>query len=122
MRVIKFRAWHKWDAVMLYEGWNGEVFLTARDLFYHGESAILQQFTGLHDKNGKEVYEGDVVICSVGCEHVVEYKLEMGGKFFGGMPAFYLSGMDNGYAWTGTEEVIGNIYEHPELIQKEEKV
>ena len=35
------------------------------------------------------------------------------------MPAWYLSGLKEGYAWTGEEEIIGNIYENPELLEVE---
>ncbi|MFP9042019.1 YopX family protein, partial [Enterococcus faecalis] len=41
----------------------------------------------------------------------------LGGTYIGGMPAWYLSGLNEGYAWTGTEEIIGNIYENPELLE-----
>ena len=72
---------------------------------------ILMQYTGLKDKNGKEIYEGDVVKCSSGCPHQVVWQHD-----FFGMPMWYLSGLNEGYAWTETEEVIGNIYENPELL------
>ena len=39
--------------------------------------------------------------------------------FGGGMPGWYLSGLDDGYAWTNSEEVIGNIHEHPELLEEQ---
>jgi hypothetical protein len=82
----------------------------------------LMQYTGLKDKNGKEIYEGDVVKCSSGCEHQVVWYEDVGGTYFGGMPGWNLSGLDRnggkGYAWAGTEEVIGNIYENPDLLTK----
>ncbi|EJR1552646.1 DNA-packaging protein [Enterococcus faecalis] len=78
---------------------------------------ILMQSTGLKDKNGVDVYQGDIIRCTRGCPHEVIWLEEYGGTFFGGMPAWYLSGLKKGYAWTGEEEVIGNIYENPELLE-----
>lgn len=75
------------------------------------------QYTVLKDKNGVEVYVGDIVRCSRGCPHEVIWLQEHGGTFIGGMPAWYLSQMMPGYAWTNSEEVIGNIYENPELLE-----
>lgn len=89
----------------------------------HANECILMQYTGLKDKNGKEVYEGDIVLCERDerCPHEVIWAEDNGGTFFGGMPGFNLSGLKrncgSGYAWSGDEEVIGNIYENPELLQ-----
>ena len=75
------------------------------------------QSTGLKDKNGKEVFIGDIVKCTRGCHHEVYLEKEYGGTFIGGMPAIYLKGIKEGYAWTGSEEIIGNIHENPELLE-----
>lgn len=80
----------------------------------------LMQSTGLFDRNGKEVFIGDIVKCTRGCYHEVYLEKEYGGTFIGGMPAIYLKGLLSGYAWTGTEEIIGNIYENPELLEEKE--
>lgn len=77
----------------------------------------LMQSTGLHDKNGKEVFVGDIIKCTRGCPHEVYLEKEYGGKYIGGMPAVYLKGLLEGYAWTGSEEILGNIYENPELLE-----
>ena len=85
----------------------------------NGEDVILMQSTGLKDKNGKEVFVGDIIKCTRGCLHEVYIEKEYGGTFIGGMPAVYLKGLGEGYAWTEHEEIIGNIYENPELLEDE---
>lgn len=83
------------------------------------ENIILMQSTGLHDKNGREVFVGDIIKCTRGCPHEVYLEKEYGGTYIGGMPAIYLKGIREGYAWTGAEEILGNIYENPELLEVE---
>lgn len=120
--IPEFRAWDKY-----------EESLTDQDGIYFGamdhdgtleslmlcleERYVLMQSTGLKDKNGVDVYQGDIIRCTSGCPHEVIWLEEYGGTFFGGMPAWYLSGLSNGYAWTGREEVIGNIYENSDLVE-----
>ena len=86
----------------------------------NGEDVILMQSTGLKDKNGKEVFVGDIIKCTRGCPHEVYLEKEYGGTYIGGMPAIYLKGIREGYAWTEHEEVIGNIYENPEFVKDKE--
>lgn len=83
----------------------------------NGEDVILMQSTGLKDKNGKEVFVGDIIKCTRGCLHEVYIEKEYGGTYIGGMPAVYLKDLREGYAWTEHEEIIGNIYENPELLE-----
>ena len=77
------------------------------------------QHTGLTDKNGKKVFIGDIIRCTKGCPHEVIWLKEYAGVYLGGMPAVYLSGLREGYAWTGEEEKIGNIFDDPELLKGE---
>lgn len=81
---------------------------------------ILMQSTGLVDKNGKEVFVGDIIKCTRGCLHEVYIEKEYGGTYCGGMPAVYLKDLREGYAWTEHEEIMGNIYENPELLEDKE--
>lgn len=90
---------------------------------------ILMQSTGLHDKNGKEIFEGDVVkrYRSLFFKAKWEYQIEtvlkekasllLGrefGKNFGTIP------FDSPFAESVLLEVIGNIYENPELLEDKE--
>lgn len=119
--IPKLRAWDKQDERMSY----GEVEYFDDSINYRfdhfctgaDEDVEFMQSTGLKDKNGTEVYEGDIVKCSRGCPHLIYWEKELGGTYIGGMPAWYLSGINEGYAWTSTEEIIGNIYENPELLE-----
>lgn len=130
--IPKFRAWDKrskemWKVSTLHiEDEYVDLFKKniyenpLNDPWAKFEDIILMQSTRLKDKNGVDVYQGDVIRCTRGCPHEVIWLEEYGGTFFGGMPAWYLSGLKEGYAWTGEEEVIGNIYENPELLEEAE--
>lgn len=89
----------------------------AYDFYIEDEDAIIMQSTGLKDKNGQEVFVGDIIKCTVGCPHEVYPEKEYGGTYVGGMPAIYLKGIREGYAWTGDEEIVGNVYQNPELLE-----
>ena len=120
-RVIKFRAWNHSK-----REWTGFKTCIDTKAFEDGgvmlpfQDVTLMQFTGLKDKNGREVYEGDIVRCSSskGCLHEIIWRQEYGGVYVGGMPAWYLSDLNDGYAWTGSEEVTGNVFENPELLKQ----
>lgn len=133
--IPKFRAWIKPEKQMIEEDdlldidYDTEQIMTQqvyfvdglpddRDLKYHDfEDVELMQSTGLKDKNGQEVFVGDIIKCTRGCPHEVYLEKEYGGTYVGGMPAIYLKGIREGYAWTGDEEILGNIHENPDLLE-----
>ena len=123
--IPKFRVWDKELQTMLdvslidfkKSALVGEHWKFGETNFMSFDEIELMQSTGLKDKNGKEVFIGDIVKCTRGCYHEVYLEKEYGGTFIGGMPAIYLKGLSEGYAWTGDEEIIGNVYENPELLE-----
>ena len=123
--IPKFRAWDKENQIMLDVSLIdfkkrvlvGEHFEFGETNFISFDKIELMQSTGLLDKNGKEVFVGDIVKCTRGCHHEVYLEKEYGGIFIGGMPAVYLKGLSEGYAWTEDEEIIGNIYENKGLLE-----
>lgn len=130
MREIKFRAWDshekhmytvtelsfmKYDSKPIQNGCEGFWGDNHRKKFALDELNIMQ-YTGLKDKNGKEIYEGDIV------KTKWQEKAEM--VWVEHEAAFCLKTIDDVvkdgymYGFKDTEmEVIGNIYENPELLQ-----
>lgn len=126
--IPKFRAWHNELGRMMSisDMWFnvdslGEIGLNdtiMNDYITVSPDEIeLMQSTGLKDKNGKEVFIGDIIKCTRGCPHEVYLEKEYSGTYIGGMPTIYLNGLLSGYAWTEHEEILGNIYENPELLE-----
>ncbi|HEM5420057.1 YopX family protein [Streptococcus suis] len=121
--IPKYRAWfgsEMYDKPVVYDG---ELYLDWRD-FENGKThngAILMQSTGLVDKNGKEIFEGDVVLENGWRKVAVSFGTQEIEENFGDKRIFqgfnlYLGG---GYpeAVMSKHEIIGNIYENPELVE-----
>lgn len=121
--IPKFRAWLKNDKEMIdvdvINFYNGQLDFIGDGITFlrNADEVELMQSTGLFDRNGQEVFVGDIIKCTRGCPHEVYLEKEYGGTFVGGMPAIYLKGLLNGYAWTGDEEIIGNVYQNHELLE-----
>lgn len=133
-RIYKFRAWDKENKEFIYFTLDE---LTERRLIeINNLSSVLlkflnankQQFTGLKDKNGKDVYEGDIVIDINDPERKVVIKFEDGAFYpFWDKEVIidnrqrYENGREvNSYYFEDLEDVkiIGNIYENSDLIKE----
>jgi len=125
MREIKFRAWHRgipkrirhsgFPAQMFYDEWSGEVLG-----FMHQKQDIeaVMQFTGLKDKNGKDIYEGDILTFTEW-----SWSRKLGNvskdtfvKVVWSHAGFILEGSK--FEWNFEKgEIVGNIYQNPELVK-----
>lgn len=113
MREIKFRAWDRSEECMCTDVQNG-IWEDPDDWLYFGDILGLErfkvmQYTGLKDKNGVEIYEGDILKCSSliikddRWVEIVEVIEDIRN-------AYYFGNYDE-------LEVIGNTYETPELLE-----
>lgn len=136
--IPKFRAWLKDEQEMqdvLAFDTRGHSFLGIEgahvtvdgwcDIFEIGKQAELMQSTGLKDKNGVEIFEGDVVLLSVndGFDHLVNEKaIVQSSECHSGLIC-KLVDLDLEYriyydpVFHTDYEVIGNIYENSELVE-----
>jgi uncharacterized phage protein (TIGR01671 family) len=140
-RVIKFRCWDKGKGVMIYSDSEDNQFLVNLDGFVEGYDdddggkggmwehaykvdVVLLQFTGLLDKNGKEIYEGDIFKWfSRKCDSTEQWENIAEVKFKNGQFACKVErklSYECAYLFADEFryfEVIGNIYENPELLE-----
>jgi uncharacterized phage protein (TIGR01671 family) len=120
-REIKFRAWHKELKRMLsvyvvcqqkcalgYVSGSKGFYSENEQVVFSLNDAVLLQYTGLKDRNGKEIYESDVLKFD---------ETENGTRLVEWLHAgFYISNVAPLSFYNKEMEVIGNIYENPELL------
>ena len=122
--IPKFRAWIKEEKCFADYIETIRYYAKEVDLCWGGicesdcfdfEGVIFTQSTGLKDKNGKEIFEGDVLTSqNYPVKGVVEFRTDLGlwVHYLKGYSYFeYLGNV------AGSKEIIGNIYENPELLE-----
>jgi uncharacterized phage protein (TIGR01671 family) len=150
-RIIKFRAWDKkkkkmrnpqdWELGIVLDGTLLTCYNTGGDFNASDEKVVLMQFTGLTDKNGKEIYEGDIIRLSKESRIAFDSPRGKGkGVSETGIVGFYQGQFMYGRTPGHPEEynsvlwmvarcevdygdrflckVVGNVYENPELLEK----
>ena len=117
----KFRIWDKLAKTFIFpdKGYQGHYYIDLNGRFHNfydgsgGDECVVQQWTGLHDKTDREIYEGDVLKWNVG-ENFSEVVFLYG--------SFHVKGINWGAFWYLSDyndnyEIVGNIFESPELLK-----
>ena len=111
MSNVKFNAWNKETKTMHYDILNPDNFSFS---FLNMDVYEWLQFTGLSDKNGKEIYKGDV--CKTYC--VDSGNEVMSVNFNNGAFCFEYHGWNISDWKTHNIEITGNIFQHPHLLNQ----
>ena len=133
MRKLAFRAWDKknkgfiagFNMVNFHSYYNKglEPHVYRYDVEWKLSDIELMQFTGLKDKNGKEIYESDLLMCEEGIRYKLEWEEQYGGYrvyFWEGKDWDWDEQIDDMYDYQTKRislEIIGNLYENPELLK-----
>ena len=116
MREIKFRAWDKYEdgihCMIDHDNLMKQVYGKRGDNIFNDDTHILMQYTGLKDKNGREIYEGDIVRMYGGEYHCGMYEYDVKRTIVLNCESLWHLGESE------NKEIIGNIYENPELLEK----
>lgn len=133
-RLLKFRAWSK-NINKHFMAIQGELDLETLQsfMFHYSDQPIIMQFTGFKDYNGKEIYEGDIILftnvrdCTQKKKYQIYFNNECGSWYCeNGMELCNILVEQNNDDWKRSQNwtinnnqyvrVIGNIYENSELL------
>jgi len=130
---LKFRAWDSVKKEMFKDTFaiteSGQVvvveqkFVTSSPDYIFVDHLVIMQSTGLKDKNGKEIFEGDVLTNGMDIVDVRNhetlgfYTLVNGREVFFGHGTSIEEFEENIEGFTEIAEVLGNVYENPELLE-----
>ena len=119
--IPRFRAWLKEDKEMIdvdeMHFKNGELDFIGNGItwMYKKSDIVLMQSTGFKDKNGKEIFEGDIVDSEDGIlSGVVEFRPDL-GMFVSTLIKY--NNFERLCNVASSRKIIGNIWEHPELAE-----
>ena len=120
MRELKFRAWHKPEKKMIYNIQNEfeeriELGMDCFSDYLNNDDFIVNQFTGRTDKEGKEIYEDDILLIIGQGYFRVTWDRD-NCKFYLLPLEDYLDEMPLDRSWEVDYEVEGNIYENKDLL------
>ncbi len=119
-RIIKFRAWDKKNLEMRDWKWLSTASYTMQFSLFEDENFVCQQFTGLLDKNGKEIYEGDLLKFSenyVSGAAILSTEVKAMNEVIVIEEVKWVEQRWQPYR-LHEGEVIGNLYENNELLDK----
>lgn len=121
--MVKFRAWHKtWEEMGKVKRIRFDDDGNVTTVLFVGINAKIDEFelmqsTGLKDKNGREIFEGDILGTKDGLlNSVVEYRSDL-GMWTNSLIRY--NNFERLCNVTSSREIIGNIYENPELLEVE---
>ena len=117
-RELKFRIWDEDKNKFIPSGFIGigdRKFIELKNGFLHFDSddKVIEQFTGLRDKNGKEIFEGDIIRDSDEDIAKVVWDNDYAAEF----NFFWSNGFDNMGLDGDDVEIIGNIHENGDLLK-----
>ena len=125
MRELKFRAWHKPEKKMIYNIQNEfeeriELGMDSFSDYLKNDDFVVNQFTGRTDKEGKEIYEDDILLIIGQGYFRVTWDRD-NCKFYLLPLEDYLDKMPLDRSWEIDYEVEGNIHENKDLLEYIEK-